>query len=46
MTPDMKPVERDNMTQMDASVAIEFVVIHLLLNITVVCYVIKKKDML
>uniref|UniRef100_A0A3B3Y8A1 NTR domain-containing protein n=1 Tax=Poecilia mexicana TaxID=48701 RepID=A0A3B3Y8A1_9TELE len=25
MTPDMKPVERDNMTQMDASVAIEFV---------------------
>ncbi|XP_027873419.1 complement C3-like isoform X1 [Xiphophorus couchianus] len=25
MTPDMKPVERNNMTQMDASVAIEFV---------------------
>uniref|UniRef100_A0A3B5KSF3 Uncharacterized protein n=1 Tax=Xiphophorus couchianus TaxID=32473 RepID=A0A3B5KSF3_9TELE len=43
MTPDMKPVERNNMTQMDASVAIEFVVIYLILNITVVCYVIKKK---
>lgn len=40
MTPDMKPVERNNMTQMDASVAIEFVVIYLILNITVVCYVI------
>uniref|UniRef100_A0A3B5KQ23 Complement component 5 n=1 Tax=Xiphophorus couchianus TaxID=32473 RepID=A0A3B5KQ23_9TELE len=36
MTPDMKPVERNNMTQMDASVAIEFVVIYLILNITVV----------